>query len=331
MSLLIASSLYPSVVCAGEDVLLLRQSDAVPVSPLLAHWTEDRFFAGFLTRGGAFHKETHDDSSADFHEERTVAGIGYDRAVSPSVGLALGLQYLNAQSEYTSVHQGVTGDSERALTASSATADSTFKIMDTVVFGLRLGYQLNRLAFDGGEDDTISTWTLGPGVSWKGPGIELSLFHHSKILRQKDDDGASVQRRYGESTLMLTGRDGSRFNWTVWYQKNPLPSCCAFTDRGRNAWGGTLFVRAAGWTLTPGYRYLSAFQEQRNPGSIEDVARHHVWVSAATATTAGLPALSAGYEFAASPEGPSSFQNTEGPSRIKAGRWVLSGSLGIPL
>lgn len=324
----------PHAAASDDSAQLMRQADVVPPSSLQVHWQKGRSFAGYLSREQATYQETNGSSSADFSEGTTFAGLSYDRAVTPSIGSSLGLSYVGASSAYDSSHLGVTVDRQRTLTATILTADHTFKIMDTIVLAMRLGYRVHRLSYQNGtgQDGSQSAYVMGPAIGWKHASFEASLSHDSVLLRRKDDDGDDRWRRFGTTTAVLSGHHEGSYNWTLWYERNPQTACCTVTVEGRQAYGAAVFLKRSSMTFMPGYRYLSELSEKEGVTRIEDIARHQLFTGFVLPFAGGTPGLHFAVDIPASKRAQSSFANSSSDrSDVKASRWRLTGSWRVSL
>lgn len=304
-------------------------SPEYPSSPHQVHRLKNQTFSVSIGRSSDAVEEENGASSATFDEDESKVIAAFGRAVNPSVGLGLTLINVRSHSSFSSIDGVLTDDVERDVQSSIGLVDATYKVMDAIVLGLRLGTQLSRLEFNGTDAETISTQHWGPAIAWKSETFELAAYRSNRYLQIKDLDGKRVVRQFSESGLVLSGGDDGVSKWSVWLQKNPLKTCCAFTASDRVVYGGRIFLPVADWNVSPGYRYLSEFSDDSSPGSIEDPARHNIFVDGVTGWHEWLPGLHLSYEMGARKTGPSSLRaESDNRSNYDVQRWAFSGSWG---
>ena len=285
-----------------------------PPSPHVIHWQKNRSFSlSFLSRDATF-AEKNASSKASFSEKETVIDAVFQRQVSPSVGILTSVTHVKGDSSYDSEHGGITSDVDRNVRSSLGSVAGSYKIMDALVLALKVGYQVSQLEYSEAEAFSNRAYRLSPALAWKSHAFEVALYQ-ARIYRSKTSSNSKQQ--FAEHGLMLSSMLEAQWQWQwqVWVQQNPQPVCCAFVESNRSIYGGRIYLPVAGITMSPGYRFLSEFQANQQPGTIEDVARHNIFVGLSSDWEEWKPSFNLSYDLAAKDDAPSSFGATSSSSR----------------
>jgi hypothetical protein len=284
-----------------------------PESPHFLHWQEQRSFALMFTSRDSTFDETNGDALAAFSEQEVLVDAVFQRKVSPSVVFSTSLSHVKADSTYASENAGITSDVDRKVRSSLGSVAGSYKIMDALVLALRLGYQVSQLEFSQSDVSSNRTFRLTPALAWKSTAVEIAAYQAR--IQQSKTTGTN-KKEFVEQGLLLSSIESGSWQWQVWLQKNPQPVCCAFVDSKRSVIGGRVFLPWFGFTFSPGYRFLSEFQTHQQPGTVEDVARHNIFMGLSSHWNEWQPYLNMGIELPASESAPSSF-GSSGASRSK--------------
>ncbi len=283
----------------------------IPHSPHVLHWQKNRSFSLQFTNRQSEYDEKNGNNKASFAEQETMVDGVFQRQVSPSIALLTSLTHVKGDSRFNSEHAGITSDVDRKVRSSLASIASSYKIMDALILALKIGYQVSQLEFS--QSDTFSNraYRLSPAVAWKSSVFEVAVYQ-ARIYRSKSS--ATNKQQFAEQGLIFSSMQESDWQWQIWLQQNPQPVCCAFVDGKRSVYGGRVFLPVASFTVSPGYRFLSEFQVNQQPGTIEDVSRHNVFLNASSDWDEWKPSINISYDFAAKDTAPSSFGSTAGTS-----------------
>lgn len=278
-----------------------------PPTPHVIHWQKHRSFSlSFLRRKATF-DEKNGSSKASFAGRETFIDAVFLRQVNPSIGFLTSLTHVKGDSSYDSENGGITSDVGRGVQSSLGSVAGSYKIMDALILAFKLGYQVSQLEFSGAEAFSSGSYRMSPALAWKSSAFEFALYQ-ARVYRFKTS--ATSKQQFAETGLQLSSMREGDWQWQVWFQKNPQPICCAFVESKRSVYGGRLFFPVAGFMVSPGYRYLSEFQANQQPGTVEDVARHNLFVSLSSDWQEWKPSLNLSYDSPAKDDAPSSFGST---------------------
>ncbi len=308
-------AVFSLVAHASEAEVIYQDSHLrpeTPPTPHVIHWQKQRSFSlSFINRDATF-DEKNASSKAAFSARETIIEAVFKREVSPSVAFQTTLTHVKGDSSYDSEHAGITSAVDRSVRSSLGALAGSYKIMDAVVLALQLGYQISQLEFSGTETFSSRAYRLSPALAWKSRSFELGIYQ-ARVYRSKSSSASEQQ--FAETGFQLSSILDASWQWQLWFQNNPQPICCAFVDSKRAVYGGRLFFPVAGFTLSPGYRFLSEFQANQQPGSIEDVARHNLFVNVSSDWNEWKPSVNLSYDLSAKDNAPSSFGSTSASSR----------------
>jgi hypothetical protein len=316
-------------VHAADEENLYKEMYLWPESPPsshMIHWQKNRSFSlSFLSREATF-DEKNKDSKAAFSGRETVVDAVFQRQVSPSVGFFASLTHVKGDSSFVSDHVGITSDVDRDVRSSLGSVAGSYKIMDALILALRAGYQVSQLEFSKAEAFSQRAYRLNPALAWKSNAFEVAVYQ-ARVYRSKTI--SNKKQQFAENGVLLSSLLDEDWQWQVWIQRNAQPVCCAFVESKRTIYGGRVFLPAAGYSVSPGYRFLSEFQASQQPGTIEDVARHNFFVSLTSDWEVWKPSLNLSYDFAADDDAPSSFGSTSNKrSEVKARTLQFGAALG---
>jgi hypothetical protein len=314
---------------ASDAEVIYQDSHLRPETPPSSHaihWQKQRSFSlSFINRDATF-DEKNASSKAAFSARETIIEAVFKREVSPSVAFQTTLTHVKGDSSYDSEHGGITSAIDRSVRSSLGALAGSYKIMDAVVLALQLGYQISQLEFSGTETFSSRAYRLSPALAWKSRSFEIALYQ-ARVYRSKSNSASEQQ--FAETGVQLSSILDATWQWQLWLQKNPQPTCCAFVDSKRSVYGGRLFFPVGGFTLSPGYRFLSEFQANQQPGTIEDVARHNLFASVSSNWEEWKPSVNLSYDLSAKDNAPSSFGSTSTSSRSEVKARTLQFGAGL--
>jgi hypothetical protein len=314
--LLLTSTLFSLSLNAQQVETSPQQSylmPETPKSPHFLHWQKQRSFALIFTSRDSAYDETNGDAFASFSEQEVFVDAVFQRQVSPSIGFSTSLSHVKADSTFASENAGITSNVDRKVRSSLGSVAGSYKIMDALVLALKVGYQVSQLEFSKSDVVSNRSLRLNPALAWKTDAVEIAAYQ-ARVQQSKTT--ATNRKEFVEQGLLLSSFNGGLWDWQVWFQQNPQPVCCAFVSSTRSVFGGRVFLPWSSFIVSPGYRFLSEFQTKEQPGTVEDVARHNIFLGVSSRLNEWKPYVNFGLDVPARDSAPSSF-GAAGASRSK--------------
>ncbi len=305
-------AIFSFSVSAADYEALYEQSHLrpeTPPSPHVIHWQKSRSFSLLFTNRQAEFDESNASSKAAFSEQETFVDGVFQRQISPSIGLLTVLTHVKADSSFNSEHGGITSAVDRKVRSSLASVAGSYKIMDALILALQVGYQVSQLEFSESEAFSNRAYRWSPALAWKSSAFEVAIYQ-AWIYRSKTS--STNKQQFAEQGLMVSSIQETHWQWQLWLQQNPQPVCCAFVESKRSIYGGRVFLPVSSFTVSPGYRFLSEFQVNQQPGTVEDVARHGLFVHVFSDWQEWKLSINLSYDLAAKDTAPSSFGSSAG-------------------